>query len=165
MCNPMFAMGVMAVGGVMNATSAEASANAQNKAIEYNARLMEKNQELANKEADFIESQTATEESNIRKRVLQFKDSQKAAFISGGVLSNSGSAQDVQDQTQTYGDLDAMTTKLNIKKQAFNVRMQANQYGQQANISRMGKQDPNLAFMTSLLGSGSQIGSMYAMKG
>jgi hypothetical protein len=72
----------------------------------------------------------------IRRRSKQVRGAQRAALAAQGIDIDSGSAADIQDETQQMTDMDVMTVKNNAWREAFGYRIQATNDSLSANMSQ-----------------------------
>lgn len=143
-----FSEAAMIAAAVASATAAGAAAYSQNKAAEYNAKVMDENAKDA-----LLRGQQ--EEAKLRAKADQLRSSQRAGFAASGALVDAGSAGEVIDNTNTMADNDAFTLR-------YNAWREAKGYAQQGTLSLMSKQNVGMAVGTSLLDS---AGSYYKYKG
>ena len=93
---------VLAAAGTAVSTYASiASASAQKKSAEYSAAVERNAAATAHQQAEFDAQQ-------IRDKTRRLVSSQRAAFSASGVDPNSGSAFDVQSDTKTQGEMEAL---------------------------------------------------------
>jgi len=174
MCGPLgSALGVaIGAGGLaMQTIGAKQRVDAENQSAEfsarmneYNASISQKNVQLAQARAQDAEARGRVAEKQHRQRVSQLKGTQRAGFAASGVLVDSGSTQDVLEDTAVFGELDALTIRHNAATEAFGERMQAanfqdqsQQLNMQADMTRRQKRNPWLSAGTTLLTGGSQL--------
>lgn len=166
MCIPMAAVAVGtlvigAIGAGLAAVSAQRQVEAGNRAAEYNAKINERNAEIANLQAVDAEQRGAAAVKNLRIRIARLKGSQRAAAAASGVVVDTGSPLDVLQDTEFFGEVDAMTIRENAAREAWGFRTQAGGFVAQARLSRAKKGDPRLAGVTSLLTGVSRLGSQF----
>ena len=161
MCDVLTGLAVAATvaGTAVSAFSNYQQQRAQNQAAEYNARIMERNAQVANMQADQVIKQGEIEEKQHRLKVKNLIGAQRAAAAGSGFVVDEGSFLDNMQDTAGFGELDALTIKSNAARSAWGIRNQATDYTAQANLSRMRKGSPVMAAGTSLLTGASQLGS------
>ena len=162
MCSPGLAVfgGAMALGGI----SAYQEQKAQNAALEYNAKLAERNAEVSEMQAKQAGERGELEEKQLRARTSRIKGEQRTAFARSGAAVDEGSSLDVLLDTAKFGEMDALTVRYNAEVEAWGYREEAEGYRGAAALSRMQRRDPWQAAATSLLGGASQLGAAYAMQ-
>jgi len=149
----------------LGAFSSYQQAQSNNKATEWNAKLLERNADIENiKARDAIERGKVAENEQ-RQKVKQFASSQKAAFSSSGLLADEGTNLDIIKDTAGFGELDALTIRRNAGVEAWSFNNQAEDLKAQASLTRMRKTNPLLAAGGSLITGGSQLASqLYSYK-
>jgi hypothetical protein len=112
MCNPLAVQAVVAVAGmVMQGKAQEDQANYQAGVNRYNARKSENEAQL--------ERDKATEAENLqRRKSAEFVAKQRAQLAAQGVDVGSGSALQLQEDTATLGEIDALRIR-NTGNQRF----------------------------------------------
>lgn len=140
------AVGMFAVGlGKASATYAGAIGRAEDERLnakayelqgEWDAKANERNARLS--ELDAVDTETAGNRAgaNAFKEGRRVQGAQRAGFAAGGVDVNSGSAADVQADTQTLSALDVLTIKNNASREAYGLRTQSRGYSSAAEHSR-----------------------------
>jgi len=176
MCNPMIA--IAAVGLVTQmagqAQQSEASADAyEAKADSYDqsAALLDEKAKLAEREAKLILVKGDREETQHRIQVSKLVGSQRAGYGASGVLVDSGTALDVQRETESMGDADALTIRFNARHEAYKKNYDAWGHRQDAlgmrtaayNNRKAAKRTRN-AGLLGLLGTGASGASDIAYK-
>lgn len=150
MCAPVAAIPLI-IGGIMSVASAGIgaiaavqSANAQNKAVAYNAQMKEYQAAQATQLGEIEAKQK-------RLEVSQLRGKQTASYAGGGVIVNQDSPLTVSEQTAGYGELDALAIK---QKRA----MEAWGYQSSAELDRASKINPVMAGASSFMGGMSGVG-------
>lgn len=90
------------IAAAASATTAVMSAQAQQDSAKYNAAVARNQAETANQQAQFDAQQ-------IRDKNRRLLGAQRAAYAASGVDTSSGSAQDVQSDSATRGELEALS--------------------------------------------------------
>lgn len=145
---------VLGVGAVVGASGVYKQSNEKKSVAEYNALIAEQQAVDATEQGE-KDSQQARREAN------QMIGAQRAAFSARGVDISEGSAADLIDQTDFFGQMDQTTARKNAAKKAWNIR--ANKAGYQYEADNT---NPSRNAGLSLLSSaGSVAGSYYGKKG
>jgi hypothetical protein len=155
----------MGAGAGAGAIGAFREQSAENAAIEYTSGLLETNSKTRELQAINAEKIGAIKKSELKSQVNLLAGAQRAAFGASGAVVDEGSAFDVTQATEIMGVQDAMTLEYNTAQEAFGLRAEAADLRAQAAGLRMRKGSPELAAGMSLLGSGTQIGSLLAFGG
>jgi len=133
-------MGVSAA--IMMGTQAVTSAYAQSEATKMQAKYAqqqgEANAKMMELEAEDTLARGEKESQNMRKKANLFQGKQRAALAASGVSMDSGSAQDILQETATMGVEDAMTIKNNAYREAWGLRSQANNARSEGRMGRIG---------------------------
>jgi hypothetical protein len=109
MCDPV--LGLMAASTLMAAKSAQDQGQYRRSQSRYNARVAEN-------EAEEVRSVGVQEENKQRKATAQMLSTQRAALGASGVELGSGSALQLQQDTETQGEIDAGRIKSNYADKA-----------------------------------------------
>lgn len=112
----------------MAAAGAGYSASANMQAGKDQARLQEYNAQVADMQADDAVARGRTAEDRHRVNVRRLIGSQRAAFANSGQDPNIGNAVDVQGDTASLGELDALTIRLNAAREAWGYKVQSIDY-------------------------------------
>jgi hypothetical protein len=152
MCDPVtIGATMMVVGTVAQGYAAKQQGEYQNDVAKYNARQMEN-------QATRTRNKGVEEENKVRERTAQLQSKQRAQLATAGVDINLGSAADIQDDTVTMGEADALRVRSNFTDQA-------QQMDDQALITRnegkFAKKAGRNAFYTSLLSAGGQVAGKW----
>jgi predicted transcriptional regulator len=141
------------------AVSAKASYN-QGKVAEQVGR---NNATMAEYAAQDAQRQGEQDAMAVQRRAAAIKSSQRVNLASKGLDLTYGTAADLQDQTDFFGQSDVLTTRDNARRGMWNARAQ----GQQAlAMGRADAQNANLqATGTMLSGAGQVAGKWYEYKG
>lgn len=130
-------------------------------------------QELANAEAGFLDAQAGDaiergqqEEQRHRSAVSKLKGSQRARLAAQGIDINSGSAADLQMETEILGEIDARTIRSNARREAWGFTTQADLVRRGGSNMAAGYRNEaasvrNQSFGTLLTGA-ARIGDTYA---
>ena len=160
MCDPVSA--TLAVGNLVGgAISDFQETEAENKALEYNAQVAERNVTLLTEQAEGVELiGTRLEAENfIGSTVLAGQ--QKSAFASSGVKVGSGSAADVAVRTRDVAEADALTIRYNTAQELKSIDTKIVDFTKKAEFSRSSKKDPLLEAGATLLTKAPQIAKRF----
>lgn len=137
--------------------SALVSANAQKNQAAANQAIADQNAAVAESQAQDAVKRGDQEASAAMRRARALAGAQRAGFSARGIDITDGTAADILDQTDFFGQIDAETARTNAKKEAWNLRARKRGYEIESSAS-----NPNAAFSNSLLSSaGSVAGSWY----
>jgi hypothetical protein len=114
------AQGVSSIG---NAYSQAQAARAQGA---YQKSISEINERLSELQAESSLKRGEKDAQAIRRRTEKTIGSQRAALAANGVDVNDGSALEIQQETELYGQIDELTAKTNAIQEAYGFKMQAN---------------------------------------
>lgn len=140
-----------AVGAGVSAYGVSQQQKAANASAEYNAKVMQRNSEIAKMQGAEATKQGELDAREHRLKVAGIIGSQKSAYGASGVLIDQGSPLDVAMSSAAEGELDAMTIKRNAQRAAYGYQTQALNYEAESSLSRMSKRSVGLATGTSLL--------------
>ena len=131
----------------------------------YNAQLQEERALMAQQQAqDAIRRGDEAQEKH-RQQVSLMKGRQRAGFAAGGVLVDAGSAADVLDDTEYFGELDAQNIAYNAALEAWGYQKQSADYLSNARLYRMQKASPGLAAASPLLNGATDMAFKFASFG
>ena len=154
-------IGLGLLSSYLQAQAAEKEQDAQNKANEYNAGIMDSNADLADEYANEMRTGATPGVNKIRAQTAEIRSSMTADYANAGTVTTSGSAAQANFASHFTGEEDAMTYKANVMKEAQKYNDQANQYRQQATLARMGYRDPSagtpLIMLSGLANAGSKV--------
>lgn len=125
------------IGATGSLATAYTSAEASRAQGEYQKRMYELNQGMAEFQAKDIIRRGDKESAQMAKKVKQTVGAQRAALAAQGVDVDSGSAIEVQEDTQLIGAKDALTIKNNAWREAWGFKVQAIQMGAQGEFAKM----------------------------
>jgi hypothetical protein len=155
----MGAAGAMAMGaytmfsGVSDAAAKSEQAHHELTMAEQNARFSEL------QEAD-AKDRGVRDAARVRGRVRQVRGSQRAALAAQGIDINSGSARDVQTDTETLGALDELTVRNNAWREAWGYKTQALNYRMEGQMAyKAGQSAANKSLLTGGLKALTTFGS------
>lgn len=139
--------------GVISSVQQGKAAQAQ---ADYQAKVAERNQRIAQNNAA-MERQTGLEEARRqRMKTMQAISSQQAGLAANGVDIGSNTALDIVEDTAMLGELDALTIQHNAEKNARNYDTQANNFYNDAVLSRYAGANQRQAANMNALSTGIQ---------
>lgn len=128
MCTAV-AIGLSALGSLMQGYSAQQAAKSQAAAMEQNARI-------ADQQATDTVQRGGREEADIRRNAQRIAGAQRAQAAASGLALDSGSLTDAAIQSATNASRDVAKNAINHAKEAWGYNMQANNYRAQASAAR-----------------------------
>lgn len=138
MCDPTIAT-------ILTVASTAFSAFSAHQQSKDAADMMEVRQGIALQQAADARDRGQVAEEAHRRKVMQFKGTQRATLASNLVELDSGSASDLQADTAMLGELDALTIRNNAEREAYyyesqaaGAAFQADQYDRKANFDLLG---------------------------
>lgn len=117
MCSPMIAAGVVGAAGLFQTYGAYQQANFEKDVANNNAKIAEYQAQDAQRRGE-------EEAMKVRRQAQGLKSQQRAMIGGRGVDVSYGTAFDLQEQTDFFGDADAATVRLNAAKDAWTLRRQ-----------------------------------------
>ena len=128
---PIISIVATGLGTAVSALGAARHASAQRNQAQYQARVAENNAITANRLAEDSIQRGRIEEQRNRQQTRQLQGRQTAALAASGVDVQSGSALDVISDTAALGEIDALTIRDNASREAWQRRVQAQEFTQQ----------------------------------
>lgn len=122
-----------------NARAAEQQGN-------YESAIYGQNATLADQQATDAIARGHEAELRSRGGTRQLVGSQRAALGAQGIALDSGSAQDVVQNDEALGELDALTIRNNARREAYGYSTQAAQYRQQGQMAQLAGQNTAKAY-------------------
>lgn len=132
--------------------------------IEFGARVMEKNAELARMEGDYAYQAGKTAEFEIMGELHNLAATQRAAQAGNGLSLASGSFQDVQAATYQRARLEAGAAAHRGALAQWRKDTEAAMLDVQAEINRKAKPDVGLSVLSSLVGSAGNYAAAQAAR-
>lgn len=136
-----------AAGNAVQAVGAIQEGKAKQEAHEYNAAINDRNAEAERINAERVEFVETAKVERFKKQYQDFADAQRMAFAYNNIVSDSGTAADVQRASALEADREIASNLYNIKlgkqaqeEQALNQELQGNlqrMYGVQARQAGM----------------------------
>ena len=132
-------------------------------AYEAQAQIAENNAVIAGWQAADAERRGALKATQSRIQYSQLKGSQRAAMAANGIELSVGTAQNILNDADQFGQVDANTIIDNAAREAWGYRVQASNYHDNASLlqSRADAESPLMAAGTSLLGSAGKVAASW----
>lgn len=124
----MWFLALAAISGLMTADS-------QRRAGKFNAAQMRYNAQLAEAQAQDAIRRGSEEQAGVRRRGRLMVGAQRAGLAGQGVDVNTGSAADIQLDTEKWTEVDATTVANNAAREAWGYRMDASNSRRQASVT------------------------------
>jgi len=141
--------------GTAAASMVVGAQSARNQAA-YSQRVAQNNAIEAERAAGKATQKGEQDAMMVRRQASQAKGGQRAALAARGLDLNSGTAQQLQDQTDFFGEQDQATVRENAAEQARGYRTQGANYSAQAANSKPGE-----AGFVSLLSGASSVADKW----
>lgn len=144
--------------------SSLAGAYSQSRAIQAQDEF-QRQQAAANQRLAALNAQDALRKGDlaagkVKSQASRIQGSQRAAFVGQGVETGSGSAQDIQNETADYADIDMQTIKNNAWREAWGYRVEALNIAGQSKLRSIGAK---AEATNTLLSGGLKALSSFAM--
>lgn len=154
---------MQATGAVLGATTAYGNSKAAKGAAQANARIQDLNAQMAEWQAADAIKRGDRAAGVSRMRTRQFKGGQRAAMAANGVDLSFGSALDILNDTDQFGEIDAETIRDNAAREAWALRQQAAGLSVDATMyrARAAGESPLMAASTSLLTSAGRVADRW----
>lgn len=124
----------------------------------YKQGQLQQNEMLANFQADEALRAGGVAAGNVEKKTRQIRGAQRVAAAANSVDINSGSAATLQAETAMMGAMDIVTVQNNAWREAWGLKNQATQYGQQAGmVGRSGAIQSQNSLLTGGLNAASYL--------
>ena len=149
MCEPTTIAALTAASAAVGAAGAYQQSRNTKKVAEYNAGVAELEAQDARRRGD-------QKADAVRRAAGQQTGAARAALSAKGLDISEGSAADMIDQIDFFGQVDAVTAKQNAAKEAWNLRARKAGYQFEADAQR-----PGLMAATSLLGSAGTVSDRW----
>lgn len=145
----MISLGLSAAGTGISALSAYQQSQTAREVAARNAKIADMQAEDALRRGE-------NEAAEVRRRAAATKSSQRVALAAKGLDLTYGTAADLQDQTDFFGESDAATVRTNARKEAWARRSQGANFQAEAASSR-----PWLAAGSTLLAGAGQVADKW----
>lgn len=142
-------LGLSAAGAVLGGVSAYQQSATAKATAKYNAQQADVAAQDAIKRGD-------DEAARAQRNANQMVGAQRAAFSARGIDISDGTAASLIDQTDFFGQADAVTARNNAKKEAYAYRARAAGFNAQADA-----ESPLLSTAGSLLGSAGNVADKW----
>jgi hypothetical protein len=154
--------------GISSIFGANAEADAIRKKASYNATISEFNAKISDMNAEDAVRRGETDAQTVLKRGRKVQGSQRVALAAQGIEVDSGSAADIQEETEVLSALDARTVRSNALREAFGFKVQAMQSRMDAKFGvEAGENASRGTLLTGALGAigaGAQAGYYWNRK-
>lgn len=152
-----------AIGVGTSAGGAYSSAQGRKVGEKYQASVDRMNAQIASWQATSLIQKGARDEQQQRLKTAQLLGAQRARLAASGVDVSQGSALNLLDDTEFFGEMDALTIRDNAKKSAWSQRVQEISYLNDAAMhnAAAASVSPVGAAFTSLLGSSNQVADSW----
>ena len=161
MCTIPLAM--MVASAAMSAYGAYNTAKGQQQALNYQGQVATVNAKRAEFAAQDAEERGQKEKQIARQRASAMTGAQRASLAARGMDLTTGSALDLLEDTQYFGELDQETIANNTNKEAWSIRARKDDYTASAAMQRAGAGNisPGLSLATSLVNSGASVAKSW----
>ena len=112
-----------AASAVLTVGSGLYAADSAKKSGEYTAEVAAENAKLDDFRAEQSGRLGSIAEENHRAKVRQMVGTQRANLAANGIDMSSGTAADMIDETETMGEVDALTLRFNAQQEAWGYRV------------------------------------------
>lgn len=151
--------------GLLNSvTGSMSQVNASKQAALYSASVANANASISDQKAAQVKEQGAYLAGQKMKEGRDFVGKQRAALSSSGIKVDSGSTQDVLNDTTATASLDTAVIRYNSDLQAWGYNVEAMNYRAkaQASSTEASQYNPGLSLATTLLNGASKLQEKYA---
>lgn len=157
-------MVVQGVGAGWSALGAYGAAKATRSSLNHQAKVSEFNARLSERQAQIAMDQGQAQEDQLRREGAVARGAAQQTFGASGVAVGYGTPQDVDNTIETFTDLDVAQTRLNATREAFGYRLQGINQTAEAGAARAGAigSSPGTAAFTSLLSSASAMAGSFS---
>lgn len=152
------------VGGAFNLIGAVGAARSQRSAYKHQANVADFNARLSERQAQIAMDQGQAVEDQVRREGAQMKGSARQSFGASGVKVGYGTAQEVEQSIDTFTELDVEQARINATREAFGHRLQGINQTAEAGAARASAaaSSPGMAAFSSLLGTATSMGMQYS---
>lgn len=165
MCVAIAALGLTAMQTAVVGSALAASAISAASAVQQGraaAQVARNNQVMAGYAAQDAIKRGDAEAMKAQQRARQIVGAQRAGMAAKGLDLGEGTAAELQDQTDFFGQVDAATTRDNARRAAWTARQTGNAAAAQGQFQQA---NSNLQAFGSVLGGASQVaGQWYSFK-
>lgn len=167
MCNPA-ALATASLAGQagsagMSAVGAYGAARSQQSALRYQAGIADFNARLSEQRAQIAQQQGREQVYSLQRQAAGLKGEQRRAMAANGIDLTTGTAAEIQTQTDFMSQMDQEQAEVNAVREAWGFRTQGANYQAEARTSRANADaiSPGLAAAGSLLGSATSMASSW----
>lgn len=158
-------IGTSILGGVLGAKSARQQGQSAWAMGMYQAGIAQQNAAIARQNADYASVEGEQSAMKYGMKARQQAGDIAAAQGASGLDVNTGSAKDVRESQHLVSVMDMDQIRRNAAKAAFDYRVQASNYDQEAMMDMMGasnaKSAANTNMWTSIIGSASSVADKW----
>ncbi len=159
------ALAATAASTAMSAYGAYSQGQAQSRQMKAQAQIQENNQKYAEWKAQDALKRASLEEDAYRQKVRGLIGRQTAVQAASGLETAYGSAVETRLDTAAQGELDALTIRNNGEREAWGYRVEAQNLGDQAALSRANASSASssgkFGAFTSLIGGAGSFASRW----
>lgn len=145
----------------MNTYGSYQQAEAQNRAAEYNAQMMNRQAGISRMFGEQAVAKSEKEATDFRRGVKGKIGSMRAAAAASGVKVDEGGVADLQADTAYWGEYDAQAILYSGKVEKWKHDIDAQNYDLSASMTRDTKQNPWMAGATTALGGASNLANRW----
>lgn len=127
-------LALAAAGTAMSAIGSARQQEAAASAATYQAQVARNAQMVADYQAQDALKRGQVAEQERRQKTAQQIGAQRAALASSGTDVNTGSNADIQGDTASTGELDALTIRNNAEREAYDKKVMASNYAGEATL-------------------------------
>lgn len=127
-------LGSSLVGGLLSASGAKQSAQAQAQMLAYQSQVAQINSQIDKQNADYERAVGEQQALNFGLKEGQQESRIRTVQAASGINVNSGSAVDVQRSQRTLGQMDLATIRQNAAKTAYDYDVKSTQDMNQAGL-------------------------------
>ena len=128
--------------GVLDFAGGYYQQKSQNAYLKYQASMNRINARLANMSAESALRQGEKQQQQVMKQTAKLKGAQKTGYAANGIDLKSRSVQNVLNETDYMGEVDSNQAAANALTKAWDYRLQATNYENNANILNSQRQSP-----------------------
>lgn len=158
---------LMAGGAALSARSAYNNSSSAKSAAAAQEQIAKNNAMIAGWQAEDALKRGDRQASVVRGKAQQLKGRQRATMAANGIDLGVGSALNILDDTDYFGEIDANTVKDNASREAWALRNQAQGFSYEAGTAkaRGDAESPWTAAGTSLLTSAGRVADRWYKTG
>lgn len=138
--------GLSAYGQMQQGEAAQDQAN-------YQAKIMDRNAQIADMTAQDAERRGQIEEKQLRLKTANMIGEARSGLSSSGVVVDTGSPLDIQTDTAAWGEYDVQMQRWNTAKEVWGIKNQAANYTAQGGLYRTAGANAASAGLTGAGGS------------